>query len=97
MKTMLTVAGALLCIGLPVAAQQASKCGPTKEVIDDLRTEYNETVVGAGKDEKGNTVIVTASPNGETWTALVVSVKDGAACAVAAGKGWKAIPPGKDM
>jgi hypothetical protein len=93
----LFLGAALAALSLPVQAQQP-QCGPAQAVFAELESEHKETPVGQGLDDKrGVIVVITSTPDGSTWTALIVR-PDGIACLAASGVDWsvaKAKPAGK--
>lgn len=79
---------------VPDAHAQAA-CAPYKELQAALLKNSHEQPIGAGLAGEGKFAwTLFTSPNGESWTAVVVDTK-GMACMVGAGKNWVDITPGK--
>jgi hypothetical protein len=85
----LLLTAALLSIATPALAEE-NRCAPYEQVEGMLASEYRETKVAQGIGDQGKYILaVFASPNGETWSAVLVS-PDGTACLVDAGTDWQA-------
>ena len=69
---------------LPFSA--AAECMPFDDILQLLADGYGEAPIFTGVAPVGD-VIVTAAPDGGTFTVLLL-VPDGAACPVASGDGW---------
>lgn len=83
----------LLTMALPAAAQaeQAVHCGGYADLLADLDRSYGEVIVWQGRRGDSGRMVITAAPDGSTWTALLV-LEDGFACVGAVGVGWVAVP-----
>ncbi len=80
---------AALSMAFPAYAQEQPKCGPYDQIEASLAAEFRETKVQQGVTEDGKYMLaIFASPNGETWTALMVRA-DGVACLAASGRDWQ--------
>ena len=62
-------AAALLLLASPAVAQPAA-CGPTREVEAELARQYQARRIAAGEMTAGGAIVVYASKDGATWTAL---------------------------
>jgi hypothetical protein len=87
-----TIAIGLSTLATPALAQEPGQqptCAPYAEVEAKLAAEYHETRVQQGVVGEGRAMLVIlASPDGATWTALMVR-HDGLACMAAAGSDWQ--------
>ena len=70
------------------ALSAPAQCGPLQQMLAQLSSTYRESALFTGAVKDGVSVIITANPEGSTWTALQL---DGAgnACIVALGPGWQ--------
>lgn len=97
MKALLSVVTLLsLATCAPVAAQTA-QCAGLAEVLTGLSAGYGESIVWEGERAPEGRLVVTARPDGSTWTALIV--QDDVACLAASGNGWSGVarPAGEDI
>ncbi len=94
------VAAALLLVGViaflaifarPAAAQ--SNCGPMTRIAAALASRYGEAPVASGLSGSGAAIVLFATPDGGTFTVLVVR-PDGTACGLASGNAWELLEPG---
>lgn len=93
---LITVCIAIFLCGLAGMAQaQVAQCGGYADVLADLSQAYHEQVVWVGERGNAGQMVITAKPDGSTWTAMVV--QEGIACLVAAGTGWKATASGDEV
>ena len=72
------------------------QCGPWPDGAATLMTRFGETILFDGDPAPGQArVIITAKPDGSTWTALTVWPDGRTACQRSAGGGWRigAAPP----
>lgn len=60
-------------------------CGPTEELISQLRDRYNETVVWNGKEENGNIVTLWLNVDKNTYTIIKTSSDGKMSCSISAG------------
>jgi hypothetical protein len=85
--------GLLLCLlSTPVFAQdqEGPKCLPMDQMETTLAAEFNETRVAQGIRRDGRSMIlVYVSPNGESWTVVIVSASDQMACVADYGGDWQ--------
>ena len=88
MRLTLSIAALLsTLLALPALAQE--NCAPFDQVEAQLAAEFHETRVQQGIVGEGRALLaIFASPNGETWTAVMVR-PDGLACMAAAGQDWQ--------
>jgi len=77
---------ALVLAATPASAQNL--CATLDKIADVLREDHREVPVQIG-DTRAGQVVVFATPDGGTWTIVVVS-PDGRACVVSDGKRWRA-------
>lgn len=97
MKAFLAVVTLLsLAICTPVVAQTA-QCAGLAEALTGLSAGYGESIVWEGAAAPEGRLVVTARPDGTTWTALMVL--GDLACLVASGNGWSGVarPAGEDI
>jgi hypothetical protein len=81
---------ALIIAAMPAARPafaQGVQCAGWAQVRMYLAEKHGEAVVGAGISSDGTLVVVTASPDGATWTMLGVT-PSGVACLAAEGRDW---------
>jgi hypothetical protein len=73
----------------PVAQQQTFQavCLPLDRLREQLKTKFNEDEVGGGIVGETAITLLFASPDGDTWTIVMLS-PDGNACVVAGGSDW---------
>ena len=83
MRTLL----ALLCLAVPAAAQEPSRCGPREAVVAMLADRHGEAQVGYGVAQ-GAILEVWRNTASGTWT-VVITTPDGQSCMVADGQGWQ--------
>lgn len=73
----------------PRTGQEQPPCAPYDQVEAKLAAEYRETRIQQGVVGDGRAMLVIfASPDGATWTAVMVR-PDGLACMAAAGDDWQ--------
>lgn len=90
----LAVLGAALWLLLGIAKadealpMQAGPCAPWDVARAEFKKTYGEEPVAAGV-ARGSMVVVLASPDGKTFTIMVVG-PNGMACGIAAGSDWQA-------
>lgn len=71
-------------------AQETPGCGPTNEMLADLR-KSGQTEVAVGAVTGQVLFVFYASPGGKQWTQISIRV-DGQACILAKGTYWSAAP-----
>jgi len=86
-----TLVAVLVILALPARAQQYP-CGVRDAIIGSLAQRHGEQVVATGLAATGAFVEVFASPEGKTWTVLVV-LPSGLACIKAVGTDWEPREP----
>lgn len=96
----LTVIGlsiVILLFGLTGIGRSETRCGALADVLADLQASYRETTVWEGAVGTGQRLVVTAAPDGSTWTALVV--EGPRACLLSSGASWSGVarPAGEDI
>ena len=72
---------------LAFPAEAATDCMPRERLTTILDERYSEKPVAAGLENTGKSMEIFATPDGETWTA-VISMADGTSCIIAAGEMW---------
>lgn len=73
-------------------------CYPRADLLGELETRHGEHVAAAGRGQKETIVELTLSDAGDF--SVIVTFRDGFACIVAAGMGWRgkaASEPGRGM
>lgn len=75
----------------PVWAQRTASCAAHERLVDHLARNFNETVIAAGIDARGNLVEVFGSAEG-SWT-ILVTIPNGPTCILSAGEGWERYEP----
>lgn len=88
----LLLAGLAAALGLSASTRDASPaafayCAPLDTIVTRLAQKFAERPVAGGKTGDGNAVTVFASPDGATFTVVMVA-PSGLACAMTAGSGW---------
>lgn len=78
---------ALVSLTLWVSVARAQTCPQWEAAQAHLAERYGEYRTAMGVMTDGNLLIILTTPEGTTWTALVVS-PGGTACMVAAGGTW---------
>ena len=93
---------AMIAVALFFAARaavaQSPQCADLAVVLESLSTRYHESLVAEAQSGADQRLIITATADGSTWSALMV--KGTLACLVASGTGWttSAPPPaGEDI
>lgn len=61
----------LLALVAARAAQAELRCAGLADVLAGLRTGYGELVLWQGRDRNGHYLIVTANPDGTSWSGLI--------------------------
>jgi hypothetical protein len=72
-------------VASPAAAQQI--CAPLEQLSQVLREDHREVPVAMGDAPRGR-IVVFASPDGASWTILIVN-PTGVACVAADGVRWR--------
>ncbi|MFZ5749898.1 MAG: hypothetical protein ACOY5U_02410 [Pseudomonadota bacterium] len=90
----------LVALLLLLPTQAAAECLDLDRILQRLDRYFGEVPVFAGAGDAGDVgaTIVTAAPDGTTFTVLVVR-PDGTACMIGAGNGWsiaRPAPAGKE-
>ncbi|OYU38625.1 MAG: hypothetical protein CFE33_15145 [Pseudorhodobacter sp. PARRP1] len=82
---------ALALVGLtalaPALPAATVSCAPAADLLQQLKAKFAEVPLFSGDlagKGRGGKLIITANPNGSTWTALF-AVADGKACIAATG------------
>ena len=86
----------LLALGAASLASNAGAaglwCGDRAGIVKSLASKYGEAPVSMGVAANGSLLQVLASPDGETWTVLLIR-PSGIACIMATGENWGAADP----
>ena len=82
----LTVAVAITLLASAIPAYGQATCATREQIVDFLRTQFEETMIAAGVDQSGNLVQVFSSEAG-SWT-IIVTIPGGPTCLLSAGDGW---------
>lgn len=95
--SVIALAVAILLFGLAGMGRAETRCGGYADVLADLRASYGETSVWEGEVGTGQRLVVTAAPDGSTWTALVI--EGSMACLLSSGRSWSGVarPAGEDI
>lgn len=88
----LLVGLAWLALFFTAPARAATNCGSLADVLAGLRSTFGEEVLLQGADIDGRQFVLTANPDGSTWSILTRS-PDATACIVLAGANWSAGDP----
>lgn len=83
---LLTVTAFLLTANYPVA-QEAADCAKSHAALALLANKFQEHPVARGLSSTGKLIVITATVDGSTWTALAISPQD-IACKSASGIAW---------
>ena len=84
----------ILALGLGAATGASAAgfgCGEYETIIKNLAAKYDEAPVSMGVTANGTLLQVLASPDGETWTVLLIH-PTGISCITATGEHWEAVP-----
>ena len=84
------LAAGFLALTPAVASAQFAMCGDRAQIIDQLRTKYQESRQGVGLVSTIGATELYVSEKG-TWT-MLVTVESGKSCIIAAGHSWDAAP-----
>ena len=92
MKTQLVTVAALVCaVFAPVVASAAGQaCAPRDDVLNHLKSKYNEERRSIGLTSNNMVLEVYASIDGDTWS-VVMSYPDGTSCVMAVGSAFEQI------
>ncbi len=66
-------------------------CAPRSQIVAQLAGEYRETSVAHGIAENGGVIEVMRSRERGTFT-IIITMPDGFACMIAAGRNWEELP-----
>ena len=86
----LVVMWVILAIAAPAHAE--TSCTGLADALAGLRAGYGEVILWQGLAENGQRLIITANPDGSTWTALANGAA-GAVCFVGSGVTWSVGDP----
>ena len=81
----------LLCLSLAIgiaSPARAATCAGVTDVLAQLSAKYGEVILWQGQMNDGSPLIITAAPDGSTWT-LLGRDADGRACLLSAGTEWQ--------
>ena len=72
--------------------QRDMYCDSTKQIIETLKTKYQEipVIVGKADDEAGSVMTLWTNPANDSWS--IVATKDDTSCIIGVGKQLKVIP-----
>lgn len=85
----------LLLVAEPARGQESAvQCAPRERALSWLAEKYAERSVSVGVAASGMVVEILVSPDGSTWSILLVSPA-GIACMVASGTNWEKIDDGR--
>ena len=89
---MRTLAAAALALAscTPAFAQPGPPCAPARDLLPHLESQYGEIPVARGLSSRGSLTLLVRSPDGATWS-LIVLLPDGRACLADSGEDWQAI------
>jgi hypothetical protein len=79
-------------VAFPAYAQRMVCDNPTK-VIEGLQKNSNESIIAAGSINDKLGILITATPDGSTWSILTIDREK--ICFLAAGKDFKAVREGQ--
>ncbi|MFH1806816.1 MAG: hypothetical protein ABID63_18200 [Pseudomonadota bacterium] len=80
----IAIAAILFLWVITPALADPARCMPVDSMITGLAQQHGETPVARGVLFNGNLLLVFATPDGATWTHVVVT-PGGVACSVASG------------
>jgi len=83
---------ALLLLASPALAQQT--CGPTRELEAELARQFQERKIAAGAMRTVGVLVIYATRDGSTWTAIR-EMPDGVSCFLSAGEKWRQVIVGR--
>lgn len=90
---------ALMLLTIASTARAEVRCGGLADVLADLRASYGELVMWQGRDRNGHQLLITANPDGTSWTALTLTDPE-KVCLLTGGNHWfvgdAAPPAGKE-
>lgn len=86
--TRTTLSGLIALMLLTGSTFGQETCGERAKIVEQLKNQYGEVLVGRGLAANNTLLEVFASASG-TWTALA-SNASGMSCLSSAGEGWKA-------
>ena len=81
----------LLCLSLAMGLAmpaRAATCAGMADILAQLSAKYGEMILWQGQMNDGSPLIITAAPDGTTWT-LLGRDPDGRACLLSAGAEWR--------
>ena len=81
-----------LLLASPALAQPS--CGPTPEVAAELLKQFQERRIATGEMRPGGTLVIHATRDGSTWTAIR-ELPDGVSCFLSAGEKWRQVIVGR--
>jgi len=84
---LLAAAAAALALAAPAMAQNV--CAERSRVVDQFRSEFNESPAAVGLVSEDTLLEVLTSEKG-TWT-IIITRPDGASCLVASGVAWQSV------
>ncbi len=94
---LLAASAAIAFPGLALAQARSPATGQTvpclerSAAIDHLSKKYSESPVAMGLTHNGAVLEILSSNTGENWT-IIVTMPNGTACMIAAGRSWEKVP-----
>ncbi|TMJ35662.1 MAG: hypothetical protein E6G89_18195 [Alphaproteobacteria bacterium] len=89
-RTAIIAAAGFILITPAVARAQFAMCGDRAQIIDQLKTKYNETRQAVGLISNNGAAELYVSEKG-TWT-MLITLENGKSCIIAAGHSWDSAP-----
>ncbi len=83
---------ALALLASPALAQPS--CGPTPEVAAELLRQFQERRTATGEMQPGGVLVIYATRDGSTWTAIR-EMPDVVSCFLSAGEKWRQVIVGR--
>jgi len=81
------IAGLLVALVWASPSHAQNKCAPYDGVVKAAKEKFNESVASSGVASDGTRIEILATPDGSTWT-LIVITGNGLACFVTEGVDW---------
>ena len=83
----LIAVAAVLLLMLASAARAETRCAGLTDALAALEAKYGEKLIWQGLSRDGQRLLVTANPDGSTWTAMIQA--DGSkVCFASSGESW---------
>ncbi len=91
MARRLSVAAACVIGLLSTPAVAQTQCLERSELVEMLKTQFNEVLSDYALTTQGDIVEIFKSAGGGTWT-MVITLRSGVSCVLRAGRFWKTPP-----